>query len=174
MIKNKYFRYATIGAVTLATLGIIAVGTVSAATTTQNSPMSNLVSAIAQRFNLNSSDVQKVFDDQQIQMHSQMVQKNTDKVNEAVANGKITQDQANKILAKRAELEAQRVAFRASLEGKTKTEIQTAMKAHRDTLLQWAKDNNIPEQYLMMFGGLKGAGGGFGFGRHGLGGSNQK
>jgi predicted phage gp36 major capsid-like protein len=164
MTKNKYLLYATVGAVTLATAGIIMVSTVSAATNTGNNLMSDLVSAIAQKFNLNASDVQKVFDDQRAQMHNQMEQKYTDMINKAVTQGKLTQDQASKILAKKADLETQREAFRANMEGKTKAERQAEMKVQKDSLDQWAKDNNIPVNYLMMFGGPKGPKGGYGFG----------
>lgn len=142
----------------LATVGI---GGAYAATTKSGNHMSSLVTAIASRFNLNASDVQVVFDEQRTLMHEQMqVEKNqriTDRINEAVTDGKLTQEQANKILAKMAELEANRTA----LEGKTPEEIRTLMQAEMKTLKQWASDNDIPTQYLQ-FG--KGIGRGHGFG----------
>jgi polyhydroxyalkanoate synthesis regulator phasin len=124
----------------------------------------DIISAIAKKFNLNSADVQKVFDEQRIVNQTQKEQKFTDLINKAVTDGKLTQDQANKIIAKHAEIKAQRDA----LQGKTNEEINSAMKIQRDALKQWAIDNNIPTQYLMfamqngkgpgMFGQGKGQG----------------
>ena len=38
------------------------------------------------------------------------------------------------------------------MQGKTAEEKRTAMKAQMADLKQWAKDNNIPQGYLMMGG----------------------
>lgn len=165
-MKNKYLLYIATSVVALAAVGAIAIGTVSAATATGNNPMTNLVNAIAQKFNLNPSDVQQVFNDQKAQMQTQMQQKSTDRINQAVTDGKLTQDQANKILAKETELKSQQASFQASLQGKSKADIQAAMKAQMDSLKQWATDNNIPMQYLR-FGGFEGFR--FGRGHRGLG-----
>ena len=166
-MKNKYLLYLATGAIALATVGTVAISTVSADTSVKTNPMTNLVNVIAEKFNLNPSDVQQVFTDQKAQMQVKMQQKETDKLNQAVTAGKLTQDQANKITAKKAELESEQSTLKTSLQGKTKTEIQAAMKGQMDSLKQWATDNNIPMQYLM-FGGFKGPRGGFGFDMHRL------
>jgi hypothetical protein len=164
-MNKRYVIYLATGAVALATIGVVAATTVSAASPAGSAnPMTNLVNAIAQKFNLNASDVQKIFDDQKAQMKVQMDQRYTDRINQAVTDGKLTQDQANKILAKKAELQAQRQSQVASLQGKTKAEIQAEMKTQMDALKQWATDNNIPMEYLM-FGPMGGHG--FGRGMHG-------
>ncbi len=126
----------------------------------QGEGRTDVINAISKRFNLNASDVQKVFDEQRIANQAQMQQKFTDSINKAVTDGKITQDQANKIIAKHAEVKAQRDA----LQGKTPEEIRSAMKTQGDALKQWAQDNNIPMQYLM-FGGIGGRAGMFGEGK---------
>jgi hypothetical protein len=155
MVKNK--KTIIMLAIVAVVLGVVTTGivVVHAATDTAkpNNLMSNLVNAIAQKFNLKSADVQQVFDEQKTQMTAQrqakMAQTFTDRLNKAVVDGKLTQDQANKIIAKKAELEI----FKTSLEGKTPTEIRAAMKAQMDSLKQWSTVNNIPQQYLM-FGGI--------------------
>ena len=150
-MNKKYLLYVILPVVAVATAGAIAIGSVSAASITGTSnPMSNLVNAIAAKFNLNPADVQQVFNDQRTQMQVKMQQKQTDRISQAVTDGKLTQDQANKIIAKKAELEVQAATFKASLQGKTKAEIQAAMKTQMDSLKQWATDNNIPLQYLIM------------------------
>ena len=126
---------------------------VHAATSSNTNPMSGLVNAIAQRFNLNPSDVQQVVDQQRSQMQAQRQQQFeqnlTNRVNQAVTGGKLTQAQADLILAKLKEVEA----FKATLIGKTPQQRQAAMQTEIASLKQWATTNNIPVQYLMFGAG---------------------
>lgn len=136
------------------------VGLAQAANNTNN-PMNNLVSAIATKFNLNPSDVQQVFDDQHTQMEAQHEQLYKDYLAGAVKDGKLSQDQVDKLIAKHDELEAQRDANRDEFQNKTFEERKAIRDQQRADLEQWAKDNNIPTQYLRF---------GFGPGRgHGMG-----
>lgn len=160
-MKRKTQLLAAMAVIGLAS-GIGAVNA-SASTDTKTNPMSSIVSAIAKKFNLKESDVQQVFIDQHTQIQTQQQQVYKDRIAKAVTNGKLTQAQADKILAKMAEL----TTFKASLLGKTPTEIKTAMKAQMDSLKQWAKDNNIPKNYLLFgFGEGKERGHGFGMMNH--------
>lgn len=130
-------------------------------------PMSNLVNAIAAKFNLNASDVQQVFDDQQKQEEANREQMFTDRLNQAVTDGKLTQDQANKITAKKQELESQREANKASFDSQTDAQRKAAMEQQMADLKQWATDNNIPQEFMPFAGGFGGFGGhhgGFGHG----------
>lgn len=162
-MQKRTIVYLASSAAVLASLGsyMIAVTPASAQTINKASGFNDLVNAIAQKFNLNQSDVQKVFDDQRAKENTQRDQLQTDRINQAVSDGKLTQDQANKILAKKAELKSQMPALMASLEGKTQAEKQALMKEHKDALTKWANDNNIPLQYLHFLGGEK-EGRGFG------------
>lgn len=157
MEKKNAAKYLAIGGLAIA-LGIASITAAHAATSaTGTNPMSSLVQAIAQKFNLSSADVQQVFDQQHAQMDAQRSQAMTDRINQAVTDGKLTQDQASKILAKKAELEA----LHKSLEGAA--DERTAMKTQMESLKQWATDNNIPVQYLFFMGGhgMKGGAGHF-------------
>lgn len=186
--KNLFYILAAV-------LVFTAVGGVAvyASTTSGSSNMSSLVNAIAQKFNLNPSDVQAVFDQQKTQMQAQMKdkmaqnqaqakQKFTDTINQGVTDGKITQAQADLIIAKKAELDAQKPTFDATKQTgsqtpKTKAEMQAdmtarqaQMKAQQDALTKWASDNSIPADYLKLLqfgGGRMGPGGrGSGFPGH--------
>ena len=149
---------------TLATLGTaaIGIGTSFAASPTavaRPNPMSALVTAIAQKFNLSTTDVQAVFDAQRAQMQATQqadheARLKTDLAS-AVQSGKLTQAQADLITAKQAELKA----LHDSLQGKTPAEVKTALDAERTTLTQWAKDNNIPAQFMRFGLGGPGMGG---------------
>lgn len=148
MKHKKYFIISAIAIV----LGLSALG--AKAIYAQNSlgasinPVSNLVNAIAAKFNLNTGDVQAVFDAQRAKMGALRTQNYTDRIKQAVTDGKLTQDQADKILAKKAELET----LRFSLNNKTPEERHTTMQEQMNSLKQWAKDSNIPQGYIP-FGG---------------------
>jgi hypothetical protein len=165
MITKKAKILIAAGVVGISAAGI---GAAQAATTSASKPnfMGNIVSAIAQKFNLNASDVQQVVDQQraqnQAQMEAQRKAEFTTRINQAVTDGKLTQDQANKITAEAASIKSQIDA----LSRKTGQDRKTAMAAIMKSVQQWAKDNNIPRQYLMFGFGGPGMGRGMG---HGMG-----
>lgn len=155
-------------AIGLSTAGMGVIHAASS-TTGQNNPINNLVTAISQKFNLNQSDVQQVFDQQKQQMQAQHQQRFADRLTQDVKDGKLTQTQADAISAKMTELQTQRQADQTSLQGKTQAERQAYFKQQADALKQWATDNNIPAGYIPFGGPMMGRGHeGFGMGmRHG-------
>ena len=149
-MNKKYLLYVLTPVLAVAVTGGVVLA--DNKDTTSNS-MSNLVSAIAQKFNLNPVDVQTVvnenFKQNMQERQAEMLTKLTERVNKEVLNGKLTQAQADLIIAKHTEMQN----FMKNQEGKTMEEIQASKKSQMDSLKQWAKDNNIPEQYAQ-FGGL--------------------
>ncbi len=145
-------KYLMIAATSVSGAAILGAGILHAAPL-PNGPsnrVSGLVNAIAQKFNLNVSDVQAVFDQQRAQVRVNQDQREKAFLDQAVKDGKITQDQENKIITKQAEVRA----FLQGLDGKNPQDRQTAIKAEIDALNQWLKDNNIPAQYFHMGFGL--------------------
>ncbi len=130
-------------------------------TATRPNPMANLITTLSQKFNLNQADVQKIFDEQHVQMRQERGAKHTEELKtrlaQVVTNGKLTQVQADLIIAKHTELRT----FAESLKDKTPAERQTAMKTKIDELKKWAATNGIPEQFAF-FGQMGGHGGGRG------------
>ena len=106
----------------------------TANSTSGTDPMSGLVSAIATKFNLKKDDVQKVFDEQRTQMETQREQEVKDQVAQLVKDGKLTQAQADKINAKRAELVKEREANRTSEQNLTDAQRKTRMEERKTTL----------------------------------------
>ena len=161
-MKKKYFIYAILPIMVFAISGAVYT---SVNASDFKSPMGNLVNALAQKFNLNVSDVQAVFDEQKAQMETEKEQKKyqgfADRLSQAVTDGKLTQEQADLITAKKAEIDAQRETQKTNMESMTQEERQTAIKEQMNYLKQWATDNNIPQEYLMFveFGGRGGHGG---------------
>lgn len=115
-------------------------GVVGAATQDRVNPMNNLVKAISQKFNLSTSDVQTVVDDVMKAKHAEIEAKfkeaSSERIAQAVSDGKITQAQADLIKAKMAELQAAREDKKENIE------------SFKSEITKWAADNNIPEEYL--------------------------
>lgn len=155
MIDKKQALAVLAVALTATAAGIGSVFAEAEAKNIEN-PISGLISAIATKFNLDSAEVQQVFDGQKAKMAAQREQDLEDRLDEAVKDGSITGSQAEAIKKKRAEAEQFRAALKSEMEGKTAKERQAAMKQERDDLKQWAVDNGIPVKYLMMIGGRGG------------------
>ena len=153
-MNKTYSKYIASG-LSAAVIGSIALSSVAySADTAKINHQESLMVAIAQKFNLNMDElrsfVTKWFADKKVEKQVNADQKFTSRIHAAVEAGKLTQAQANIIIAKKTEIDA----FKLSLQGKTKEEIRVAVKAKMKELKQWAKDNNIPENYVMLGGGL--------------------
>lgn len=153
------------------------VGVAQAATTTGSD---NLVDKISQRFNVDKAEVQKVFDEERTARQAEREQRYEERLSQAVKDGKLTEDQKTKLLAKHKELKAEmekrhesREAERGDMAQKTEAEREALveqrkaeMDKQRAEIEAWEKANNIPSGYLMMKGhGGKGGHGGPGGGR---------
>ena len=130
------------GALIAGTIGLGGVASVSAATTTTDASYSPIVEKIASKFNLNKDEVKKVFDEQHNEREAERQKNLEDKLTQAVKDGKITEDQKIKLLAKLQELHKTREANRQNIQ-EAKRDMQQAMQNERTELEQWAKDNGI-------------------------------
>ncbi len=143
-IKKSLITGGVVTAVGLAS--VIGVGMASAQGNTAGS--NGLVDKIAQKFNLNKTDVQGVFDQNKTDQQAAHTAKQKARLDQAVKDGKITQDQEDKIIAKQAELKTQMQAERDALKSKTEAERKAFKDQKRTELEQWAKDNKIPTKFL--------------------------
>jgi len=159
-LKTIAIAVATIAGT--ATLGIATLFAAQAPNAERANPMTRFVTAIAEKFNLNVSDVQAVVDEQRQAMRTEQQAKMAEQWNErlaqAVANGKLTQAQADLIAAKHAEMQA----TAEGMKDLDQDERAAAMKAKSESLKAWAEENDIPEQYVTMFGFGRGMMGGQG------------
>lgn len=147
-IKKSLAVAAIVGSLGVATLA--GAGMVNAQSGTPNS--NGLVDKIAQKFNLNKSDVQKVFDEDRTAHEAKRQQQMEERMTQAVKDGKLTQAQADAITSKMAEMKT----YMDSLKDKTEQERHDAMKTKMDELKQWADQNNIPNGYMPMGHGMRG------------------
>lgn len=145
-------------AVTLGAASILGLSTVSAATSSNNGEGS-LVDKIASTFNLDKDKVQEVFDADRAEHDAEHEAKLEERLAQAVKDGKITEDQKAKIIAKTKELKTEMENSRDEFKNMTEDERHAHMEQQRKDLEQWAKDNDIPDEFLMFrFGGGPGRG----------------
>ena len=112
--------------------------------------MNDLVAVIATRFNLDQDDVQAVFDEQRGAHEAKRQQAEADRLTQAIADGKLTQAQADAITAKRAEMEADRPDSE-EMQSMTEEEHKADMEAKKAEMDAWIEENDIPQEY-MFFG----------------------
>lgn len=121
-------------------------GLASAATTSSTNGQS-IVEKIACKFNLNKDEVQKVFDENRAAHEAERTVEVKTQLDHLVKDGKITQDQEDKLIAKGKELQTLAQANRDSFKDKTKAERKTARSSERAAFTKWLSDNGISEEY---------------------------
>lgn len=109
--------------------------------------MSGLVSKLAERFNLNEDEVEAVFEEHKVEVEAKHEARVEARLSEAVAEGKLTEEQKAKILAKFEELKANRPQLSEMKEESPDERKQIRLEKH-DELEQWAEENGIPEEYV--------------------------
>lgn len=156
---------------TIAILGTGVLTSTQVFAQTSNDPMSSIVQKIADKFGLNKSDVQSVFDQDRADKKIAMEARSEAQLDQDVKDGKITEAQKQLIISKRKELEATRQNQMKNMQGKSQDEIKATMEAkkatmeaERKSLEDWAKQNGIDVKYLMGGFGMHG-----GPGRNGMG-----
>ena len=146
-----------------------------------NSQPQSIMERIAERFGLSSGDVQQVFNEERNERQTEMQQRQEDRLDQLVNDGKITEDQKNSVLDKceewRAEREDEIGAGRGQMgemrnmtaeeRESTREARQAERQSHRDEMEGWLEENGInadllPELGLGGFGGPGGHGGDFG------------
>lgn len=147
----------------------------------------SVVERLSQRFNLKSDEVEQVFEEERTERQQERRQQQEEKLNQLVADGKITEDQKQLILSKceeqQAEQEGNRGEKRGTMKNLTNEERQAEMKArqserdsHRQEMENWLKENGIDTTLLseLGLGGFQGGthGGGHGGMRGGAGFNN--
>lgn len=151
---------ATFAVVTVLGFGVLGASSVSAQSTTNTqNPMSPLVQKIAEKFGLNQSDVQAVFDEVRKEKPAKMQANSEAQLSQLVTEGKITEAQKQLILQKRAELDAQRKANKESMQNLSEEERKAKMQEEKAALEAWASENGIDSRYLMQGRGHGGFGG---------------
>lgn len=156
---NKLFTVAGVTAA-VAVAGVTGLGVASAQTSTNSTGSKNsLVQAIADKFKLNKTEVQAVFDANRADMAKQRETDTASKQAQLVKDGKITQAQSDLITAKRAELQKARTASKTTAQSSTATDRKAQMEKDKTALDAWLKEKGIDAQYAyLLMGGGRGHG----------------
>lgn len=160
--KDKKTKTLIIAASVCLIAGTVGIGFANA--DSKDERHNSLINSFVQKFNLNESDVEEVFTQHREQMQTErraeMKKQHEERLDKAVADGKITAAQKDLVLAKIEETQAQKDEVRK--EGKEfREERRAEMQKHRDEMKKWASDNGIPED-VMGVGKNKQNGGGRG------------
>ena len=139
---------------TLALIGATVMGTTTVSAQSKEGLHDYIVQKLVERFGLNESEVQSVFDQVRDEHHAQMQTQLEERLQEAVDGGKITTEQKQLILDKHAQMQTTMESFKDM----TPEERHEAMQMKHDELEQWAEENGIDLEDLML---------GFGHGHRG-------
>jgi hypothetical protein len=127
-------------------------------TGTDSSGPTALIEKLSSKFNLNKEEVSAVFEEERAARQAERQQAYEARLTQAVADGKLTSEQKNKLVAKVKEVKADMQANREAAAEKTHEERHAAMETKRAELEKWAADNDIPTEYLHPGGGMGGRG----------------
>jgi hypothetical protein len=173
MISKKYL----IPMAAIAAIGVTAITavTVSAASDTTN-PQASLVQKIADKFGLDKTKVQAVFDQDKQDRQAGHEANYEKSLTQAVTDGKLTSAQKDLILAEHKKLLSEmQTAMENADNSANKTDRRAAMEKIRTEATDWAKANNVDAKWLRIGPGAHGHGMGPGMmGRgHGMGPQND-
>lgn len=136
---------------TMFMLGVILIGLTSASPVLaqDDTQYSSIITKIAEKFNLNPSDVQAVFEEHKNIHKADMYARLVEKLDSLVGGGKITSEQKETILKKHEEIENKMLEMR----DKSPEERRSEMEALRSELKSWAEEQGIEFPFFMMRGG---------------------
>jgi pyoverdine/dityrosine biosynthesis protein Dit1 len=129
--------------VALALLALVGVATATSIRAEEISDYPPIIQKLVERFNLNPSEVQEVFNQEREERQEERQTRLEERLNEAVQNGEITEEQKQLILTKHQELQQERETNREAVQNMTREEHQAAMEAERAELEAWAEENGI-------------------------------
>jgi len=155
----------TVAGVTVLCGGLVVATSAFAQTTASGqNGVPSLVQEIANKFHLNTSDVQSVFSQHKQEMTTKRQQNYENYLKNLVSMGKINDEHEQLILNKHNELISQMQNNLKNFKSMTPAQRRAQKQVNMQDLQNWAKQNNIPIQYLRPFGPGMGR---FGrFGRH--------
>lgn len=115
-----------------------------------------VIEKMAERFNLDVDEVGDFFQEMKAEKQAMMAVKFDERLDGAVANGDITIEQKDAILAKHAEMQVGREASHEEFVNLSSEERHAQMETRHAEMQEWAEDNGL-EDYKF-FGGKRGMG----------------
>ncbi len=126
-------------------IAVLSIGNSSAQAAEQDQvPHSSLIERIVAKFNLDKSEVEKIFDEERAARHDRAKERLENRLDRAVQNGKITEAQKSSILGKHDELWNERQSNREKWRNMGPEERRAEKKERRESIKKWLSDNSIP------------------------------
>lgn len=145
-----------VAALAILSVAIIGAGNVSADDISKN--RGDIAQKIAEKFDLNENEVQEVLDQVREERKSELQARHESRLNEAVENGEITEDQKNLIINKQKEIKENRSESKENYKDMSISERQNLFSEKKEELKAWAEQNDIDPKYLYAGLGHKGHG----------------
>jgi len=123
----------------VAVIGLIVGGAVAVNAQIFDGEYPPIVERIAERFGLDEGEVQVFFDEVRTERHEKKKARVEERLDQAVADGVITEAQKDALVAKKAELREEK----ESLRGLEPEERRDAMQELRIEFKEWAEDSGI-------------------------------
>jgi len=157
-MKRKILALSALALGTVAIVGLYGAKTISA----QGGRDHPFVQRLAERFGLNEDEVETFFEEEKEAHRQEKQAKFEEYLDQAVADGKITEEQKQAILAKHEEHQAEMEALKAELKDLSPEERKAKMQELKQEMEQWAEENGINLEEIMPEKGFKrGKGKGF-------------
>lgn len=160
--KQKLMVGALVGAALVTS--VYGVTTVKAETATTDFPP--MIQKMVEKFNLNKSEVQNLMSEERVERQAKREADLEASLAKAVAEGKITEAQKAKILAKHEEIQAKRDSIRLLDRDEKRTEMQALRTEMQNLLKAEGIDDSVMPAPQGPRGGMGGRGQGFGGGMH--------
>ena len=142
---KKYLPHLLIA---LALVIVLGVG-ISYAQANGNPGPGSLITKLVEKFNLDRSEVEQVFEENRAGKQAQIQARHQEMLEQAVEDGKLTEEQKNLLLEKRGEM-------RKEMEHLSWEERQENRVKHRQEMQDWAEENGIDLSVLQGLGNGKG------------------
>jgi type I site-specific restriction-modification system R (restriction) subunit len=135
---------------TILALSVLVVGILATSASAQDvSNYPPLVQKIADKFSLNVTDVQKVFDEERDARQANMYAQFAERLNDLVSEGKLTEAQEEAILVKHEEMQNKM----GDLKGLSHEERHQKMQEFHEEFKTWAEELGINLPLIGPFGG---------------------
>ncbi len=128
----------TVGVASFAGAGLVSADALQGSATHQS-----LVDKIADKFHLNRSEVQAVFDENRVEHQDERQARVQDRLDALVKDGTITQSQKTAIEAKLVSLQQERESSRGKMQEMSADERRQHMQQQRADLEAWANDQGL-------------------------------
>jgi len=103
----------------------------------------NIIKKLSERFSLDEDEVKAVFNENRDENKQRVQQQFEERINQSVADGKITEEQKQAIIKKKEELQSQGNKMRDELKNLSADERKLKREKNREDMEKWAEENSI-------------------------------